>query len=202
MKRAIKTISLTIDELTQLLAIDDPMARQSIAEAVRTEVVDETAAIENPSEPMIECLVEKIRKKRRAAECRRQARERRILEAAERCCPEDDGNKKEDFGSEKTVMFEAGVSLLELVKNDSPQMLPINPSAVTKILNVVYHHRSWFDNFFELFDRLPESSAIGLMVKQTKNSIKHLESYIPKLKELAQKYYSIPLLDRPSEVWL
>lgn len=202
MKRAIKTISLTIDELTHLLAIDDPTIRQSIADAVRTKAVDETAPIENPSEPMIECLVEKIRKKRRAAERRRQARERRRLEGAERCCTEDDGNKKEDSGSEKTVMFEAGVSLLELVKNDSPQMLPINPSAVTKILNVVYHHRSWFDNFFELFDRLPESSAIGLLVKQTKNSIKHLESYIPKLKVLAQKYYSIPLLDRPSEVWL
>lgn len=182
MKKAIKSLTLSVDEIRQLIELTDPEARrqvmQSLADGVENpaETIDETAYA--GSHPMARRIAEKISRKAKAAARRRQTTAAR-RESVER--------------PEKAVTSQPKIEF----RCDNSVMIELNDATVGRLLWLKQNHKSWCRAIRCIVSSMIGSEIPRQILSLLSDLIDTLFRYVEPLIRQASDYRSIPKAHRP-----
>lgn len=174
----IKTLTLSIDEIRQLIEIADPKHRQQVLQSLTdnaatppTEIAAEDYA---ETHPMALRLAEKIRRKAEAAERRRLKRQNR---------QEQPHQSNEETWEEKRPVEKIEIYL------DEP--------TVDRLLWLKKNHKLWRKAINCITESIIGSSIPRQLRVQIQSLLRRLFDYIDPLIRKVNKYYDIPKQFRP-----
>lgn len=174
----IKTLTLSIDEIRQLIEIADPEHRQQVLQSLTDNVATPPTEIaaEDYAEthPMALRLAEKIRRKAESAKRRRLNRQKR---------------------QEQSVNPEKGIQIAELPVEKVEIML--DDATVDRLLWLKENHKLWRKAINCITGAIMGSSIPRELRYQIQYLLRRLFDYLDPLIREANKYYDTPKQFRP-----
>lgn len=181
MKKPIKSLTLSVDEIRQLIELTDPEERrqvmQSLADGVENpaETIDE--ATYAGSHPMARRIAEKISRKAKAAARRRAAAA--LRESGDR--------------PEKAVTSQPKIEF----RSDSSVMIELSDATVGRLLWLKQNHKSWCRAIRCIVNSMIGSDVPGQILSRLSDLIDSLFRYVEPLIRQASDYRRIPKAHRP-----
>lgn len=181
MKKPIKSLTLSVDEIRQLIELTDPEARrqvmQSLADGVEkpAETIDE--ATYAGSHPMARRIAEKISRKAKAAA-------RRRAKAAQR---ESVDRPEKPVASQPKIEF----------RSDNSVMIELSDATVGRLLWLKQNHKSWCRAIRCIVNSMIGSEIPGQILSRLSDLIDSLFRYVEPLIRQASDYRRIPKAHRP-----
>lgn len=198
-KHKLKTLSLTIDEINELLSIEDAGERREVAEALNAGAADPESVDPEKyldAHPMALCLTHKIS---RRMEQRRRRMEQRAKKQAERAQSTAGAPKQNETPGD--TISENGTTLcdnqLEAIIGLPPTSLEMNANVRKQLLWLNFNHRQWANRFFEVFRHMPENDLPRDFANAVRTAVDTLFRYLKPAIRRAERYHSIPEDQRP-----
>lgn len=180
----IKSLSLSFDEIRQLIEISDPEHRRQVLRSL-TET-DETPSSEidpeafTGSHPMALRIAQKIRRKTQAALRRRQTRK----------------SRQENTGPAKKPALPPQQQQIDARGGDIIT-LELNEATVGRLLWLKQNHALWMKAIRCVVDAIAGSDLPGRIARQLNDNLNALFAYIRPLIVHASDYHSTPRRFRP-----
>ncbi|MDE5607569.1 MAG: hypothetical protein K2I64_01395 [Muribaculaceae bacterium] len=172
-----KTITLTIDEFSQIIEISDPVLRQAILTAVQNaaaapESIDLSAYTD--AHPLIQSLVKKL--KTRAEAARKRAEKRKAT-------PAKQPKKKQTTAANTTAVY-----------------MPLNDNNVRRLLWIKQHYAETIDNIMRILTA-QNGNTLGQHLSSCFSEVASaVQAYLRPLIDVASNYFRTPKHRRPLTV--
>ncbi len=168
-----KTITLTIDEFSQILEISDPALRQAILTAVQNAVADpDTIDLSAYADPLTVSLLKRI--KTRAEAARRRAEKRKSAPAKP---------KKPTAAANAPAVY-----------------MPLNDNNVRRLLWIKQHYAETIDNIMRILTA-QNGNTLGQHLSACFSEVAaSVQAYLRPLIDVASNYFRTPKHRRPLTV--
>lgn len=182
MKHTIKTLSLSIDEIRQLIEISDPDHRQQVLQSLTNATTDPDEEI-NPDDyaethPMALRIAEKVNKKINAAKRRRLKRSQKA-------------KQPESETTSPTVVSERQPA------PDEKIFVELTAATVDRLLWLKQNHKLWRKAINCIIEAISGSNIPHQLRTQIQPLLKRLFNYLDPLIRQASQYYKTPKRFRP-----
>lgn len=180
MKNTIKSLTLSIDELSRILLMDDPEERRQVLAAL-TENVSSPESLDvsrySDSSPITQCIVRKIS---RRVEMRRRRREK-IARKKASLTGREDACIDEKPGAGKVP----------------PASLELNKATVGRLLWIKQNHKNWLRAVTAILDALTGSEVYAKVAEEVRRVADMIFGCLKPLIDQAAVYHQTPARFRP-----